>query len=111
MEIKNEILGLVQSVVFRSSKIDDFESDLNKTNEREKKIKPNGKLPKDIKILKSFVNHFQQRSLETQLEIQGISLKNNDDLKTPIELLMKILNYSDLFNNNAIVNYYDNPVK
>lgn len=112
LDIKKEIQDLVKSVEYCSNKIDDFENEIKKTNEHQKKNESRiEELQKEIQNLKLSVNHIQQSSLETSIEIQGIAVKKNDDLRKPIEMLMSTLDCSDLLKNNSVVNYYNNPAK
>lgn len=68
-------------------------------------------MQREVKNLKLTVNYIQQSALENSIEIQGIEVKKNDDVRKPIELLMTALDCSDLLKNNSLANFYNNPAK
>lgn len=92
MSFKSEIRDLIKTIDYMSKKIDDYEGklktmDLDLKEEKTKSVRLEG----EITELKKIVNHLDcrnnnhdQQLLENNIEIFGISEKNNEDLADTI---------------------------
>lgn len=88
-QMKTELRGLQDSVSFCSSKVTEFEANLNKMNEYFRKVDrlavENAQLKSNVETLTSKMNDLDQNSRMKNIEIHGIPEKKGENLIREIQ--------------------------